>query len=856
MADENENNAPSIISHFRLDNLLGSGGMGAVYRGIDRRDDTPVAIKLLHPHLADDSSFRERFEREAHVAALLRSPYTVHLLDYGISGRHYFIAMEFVDGLTLKDTLRDGPLAPLRALRIATQIARALEEAQARGVVHRDIKPENILIRGEDSVKVSDFGIARQVGTATITVTGAFIGTLSYAAPEQMLGRVDHRSDIYALGATLYHMLAGRPPFSGTIEEMLHLVREAPPPRQPLAGLPPRAVAIALRCLEKDPAKRYQSASELAAALTEAGRPGAGPDLDEETIFEDIDATVADGAVPVAVGQAVPVAPLQPALSLRISAPKTGLPLAARFASTTYDLIVRNEGSNAVVLALKATDQDNRCRFSLDGKISEPPRAVSRVPVKVSPAVRRWTGARQRRTFVVTASPGDGQPPLSGSAQFEDRPYGWLPLGGGLLSAVGAGAAALILTVLGGSSGGEGGGGPIAGVEPLTIGVLAPLTGDLASRGPAVVNAAQLAVDEINDAGGVLGRPVQLVQGDAGSNDPDDAARLQDASNEALRLIQAEGADVIIDSAASDVALKVAELATVADSILQISASSTSPDMTTAADDDFLFRTSLSDDAQGIALAELAREDEYSSVCNVFADEPYGQRLNNLFKAAAPGLTFVEVPHPRTQTTFAAALDLCAGTDAIAALTFANPAGFLLQEALDRGFSNFLFVDGSRDPGLFAAVGWESFDGMKGTDLGELQREQGDAFDASYSAAYGEPPPVPFLREVYDAVYLSALAAETAGSTDGTAMRDALRGAANAPGKIVNPGREGFQEAKGLIAQKADLDYDGASGPTNFDTNGDVLSGAVEVWRVNAARQSLDTERVLNVDLQSRSVLP
>ncbi len=186
MADRSQ--SPRVISHYRLGEVLGSGGMGAVYQAIDRRDKSTVAVKLLHPHLAGEETFRERFEREAHVGALLRSPYTVHLLDYGFAGGYYFIVMEYVEGQTVKEALQGGPLEVRRALHIGAQVARALEEAGARGVVHRDIQPDTVLLGPGDSVKVSDFGIARQGGRATLTVTGGFVGTLAYAAPELALG--------------------------------------------------------------------------------------------------------------------------------------------------------------------------------------------------------------------------------------------------------------------------------------------------------------------------------------------------------------------------------------------------------------------------------------------------------------------------------------------------------------------------------------------------------------------------------------------------------------------------------------------------------------------------------------------
>ena len=206
---------PQVIASYRLGRVLGSGGMGVVYEATDLRDGSTVALKLLHVHLEADETFRERFIREAHVAAVLRSPYTVHLLDYGVEEGHFFLVMKFVDGDSLRDVLRLGPMEPARSLRIAAQVARALEEAEARGVVHRDIKPDNVMLAEGEMAQVMDFGIARQAGSFTLTGTGAFVGTLTYAAPEAAGGTVDHRSDIYSLGVTLYHMLTGRPAVRG-----------------------------------------------------------------------------------------------------------------------------------------------------------------------------------------------------------------------------------------------------------------------------------------------------------------------------------------------------------------------------------------------------------------------------------------------------------------------------------------------------------------------------------------------------------------------------------------------------------------------------------------------------------------
>ncbi len=258
---------PRFLGHYALGPLLGTGATGMVFEGEDRRDGSRVAIKLLHSHLAANPGFRERFAREAHMVALLRSPYTVRLLDYGFEGGRCFMVMDYVEGQTLADALRTSRMGPRRAVRIAIQAARALEEAEARGVVHRDIKPENILIGPGDTVKVSDFGLARQVESASATVSGAFMGTVLYGAPELAEGTSDHRSDIYALGATLYEAVTGQTPFSGTVRQVLDLHRFGRFPVEPLMHLPRPLREVVRRCMEKHPDRRYQSAAQLAHAL-------------------------------------------------------------------------------------------------------------------------------------------------------------------------------------------------------------------------------------------------------------------------------------------------------------------------------------------------------------------------------------------------------------------------------------------------------------------------------------------------------------------------------------------------------------------------------------------------------------
>lgn len=364
----------------------------------------------------------------------------------------------------------------------------------------------------------------------------------------------------------------------------------------------------------------------------------------------------------------------------------------------------------------------------------------------------------------------------------------------------------------------------------LKIGILVPFTGDLSDFGPAFFNSAQLAVNEINEAGGVNGQPVELVRGDSGTAP-------QQAVEEARRLIEIEGVHAIIGAAASGVTLQVAESVTGPGSILQISPSATSPALTEANDNDFLFRTTISDAAQGVVLADLASEQGYSSVCTIFVNNAYGQGLSESFQEAyeeIDGEVPAAIPHEEQQASYASELGQCpSGTEAIAAISYPESAGVYLREAVEQQVTpNYLFVDGTKSGEMFEQLGWDQFEGMWGTAPGALDTAVGDAFDEAYSEAYGQTPALPFLRESYDAAYLIAAAAQAAGSNDSTAMRDALRDIANPPGTTINPGPDGWRSLLDALENGDEVNYEGAASPADFDENGDVLSGAIEIWQI------------------------
>src|SRR5437660_1342572 len=261
---------------------LARGGMAEVFLARDLLLDRPVAIKVLFPEFAADRSFVERFRREARSAANLNHPNIASIYDWGEEEGTYFIVMEYVEGRTLRQVIReDGPVPPRRAAEIGADMAAAAGFAHKNGVIHRDFKPGNVLISSNGQVKVTDFGIARAASNAqeALTQTGAVMGTATYFSPEQAQGRtIDFRSDVYALGIVLYEMVVGRPPFynENPVAVAYQHVRERPiPPRQHNPKIPVPFEAIVLKSLAKNPVNRYASADELRADLMRfrSGKP-------------------------------------------------------------------------------------------------------------------------------------------------------------------------------------------------------------------------------------------------------------------------------------------------------------------------------------------------------------------------------------------------------------------------------------------------------------------------------------------------------------------------------------------------------------------------------------------------------
>jgi dienelactone hydrolase len=262
----------ATISHFRILEKLGEGGMGVVYKAHDTRLDRPVALKFLPPDLTRDPEARERFIHEAKAASALRHPNicTIHDIDE-TEDHQLFICMDLYEGETLKKKIERGPLPIDEAVGLAMQVARGLAKAHEAGMVHRDIKPANIMVTKDGEAKIVDFGLAKLAGRTRLTKTGTTVGTVAYMSPEQALGQdADQRTDIWSLGVVLYEMLTGQLPFKGDYEQaIIYLIinGEPEPIRKVNPAVPPELGQIVNRTLQKNPGSRYQTAAAMSEDL-------------------------------------------------------------------------------------------------------------------------------------------------------------------------------------------------------------------------------------------------------------------------------------------------------------------------------------------------------------------------------------------------------------------------------------------------------------------------------------------------------------------------------------------------------------------------------------------------------------
>ncbi len=261
-----------MFDSYRVTKVLGSGGMAVVYLGVNQLTGQEVAIKMLPPELAAYAEVKTRFLEEARTLAKLEHPNIVHLINFAEDEGRLCLVMQYAEGETFEDQIdRLGRIEPSEAVRVCIQTLEGLRHAHENDVVHRDIKPSNIMVRTDGSVKVTDFGIAKITRDNKLTQTGQTMGTVRYMAPEQVRGKgIDHRTDLYALGISLYEAVVGEPPFDGESQfevMQMHLSREPQPPREVGAPISEELEAVILKAIAKPQEERYQDAREFRDAL-------------------------------------------------------------------------------------------------------------------------------------------------------------------------------------------------------------------------------------------------------------------------------------------------------------------------------------------------------------------------------------------------------------------------------------------------------------------------------------------------------------------------------------------------------------------------------------------------------------
>jgi branched-chain amino acid transport system substrate-binding protein len=367
--------------------------------------------------------------------------------------------------------------------------------------------------------------------------------------------------------------------------------------------------------------------------------------------------------------------------------------------------------------------------------------------------------------------------------------------------------------------------------QGLRLGVVTSMTGGLQEFGPTTLNGINVAVEEVNAAGGVLGGKLEIVVGD-------DQTTPHVGVAAAKKLIEVDRVSGIIGSLSSGVTIPIAQSVTSVAGVPQISTASTSPVITTLKDDDFLFRTVPTDAVQGVALAQLVREKKVKDVAIVFVNNDYGRGLAQSFSDAFQkigGKVTASVSYEEKQASYRGELQRAAKGKSAHLLLIAYPQDGIpiVRQSLEGGlFTRFIFTDGMKSTDMLGAIGAKFLEGSFGT-APEAAGEGQDRFRKAYEKRFGAMPPRPFIDSAYDATMIFALAATKAKSNSPRQLRDAIRQVANAPGERILPGE--FAKAKKLLEGGKDVHYIGAAGPQDFDKHGDV-AGTYAHWEIEKGK--------------------
>lgn len=757
------------IGQYRLISPLRRGGVGDVWRAVDTTTGRTVALKLLPPHLTLDVSYAERFRREAEAIYRLSNPHITRINTYGEVDGRLFVDMQLIEGQDLETLLQDGPLSVERAVEMVEQIASALDDAHRAGVVHRDVKPSNVLLDEDGVAYLINFGVARGLDKTGLTGDGSVVDTWDYIAPERLTkGESDPRGDVYSLTCVFYECLTGTKPFAGdTLEQQMAAHISAPPPRPSLArnDIPEMLDRVVATGMAKNPLDRFASTVELGRAARHALTPVVRP---TEPVLT---ATPPPMAMPAYPSQGPPSATPTPGYG-----PRADQVWGYQQAGAAPTTATRSRTAVYVAIAVIAIVL-----------------VIAIVAAMILTADSDETAGAGAAVSSTTPTAVDVPAPVGGPECAVDP-------------AVARNAPT---------------------TDPLKIGSLLPETGVLSVLGPAMTGGAQLAVDEINEAGGVLGKQVELLTGDSGDASTGIAGRTVDRHLDA-------GVDVIVGAASNAVSLNVIDKIVDA-GVVQISPSNTSNEFTCYEDEGLYFRTSPSDALQARALAWLMHENGARRFAIIAVGDDYGTAMADNAVAALEALDvapddILQLLYPPDATSFDADVDEIAGfnPDAVAVIGPPESAGIVDSlHQLGIGPS-----DGVAVYGTDANMGDETGEGLP---RGALEGMQGTLPIAAITSEFAErlsdfiDTPGGFdifsyAGETYDAVIVSALAAEQAKSTAGVDIAAAMTSVTRDGTTCAT-----FGSCRDLIEQGHDIDYDGVTGPLRFDAAGDVTVGSFAV---------------------------
>lgn len=388
--------------------------------------------------------------------------------------------------------------------------------------------------------------------------------------------------------------------------------------------------------------------------------------------------------------------------------------------------------------------------------------------------------------------------------------------------------------------------------DDIKIGSLMAMSGALASYGPPINDGVELAAKHLNEAGGILGRDVEIVTRDS-KTDPTSGV------DAAKKLVDVDEVSAFVGPLSSGVTLPVAESVSIPEEVVQISPSATTPQMTGLEDDDYVFRTVPSDALQGVIIGQLALDLGYENFSVIYVNNDYGKGLadaaGDWFEERG-GEVLTKVPYEKGKASYRGELEEAAAgnPEVLVLIGYPENGTNIVRQALSGGYMDeFIFPDGMQAPEIIENIGAQYLNGTYGTAPGSKDTPSAETFEETYTEEYGSTPPKPFMTNAYDAATVISLAMQKAGSTDSEAIKNSLRDVSNPPGEKVYAGPEEFEKAFELLEEGEEINYEGAGGSVDFNSDGDVVS-PIQVWKIEDGE--IVTDRVEEIAVQDGRFVP